>query len=98
MKFNVDGASKGNPGVAGFGGVLRDDHGCILSIFHCHLGSAINNFAELMALDHFLEFLKQNNQFVEFAEISRILASRTSPSPHAKAPKEDEKSSIVPSA
>lgn len=61
LKFNIDGASKGNPSVAGFGGVLRDDYGCILSIFHCHLGRATNNLAELMALEHCLEFLKQNN-------------------------------------
>ena len=61
MKFNIDGALKGNLGVAGFGGVLRDDNGCILSIFHCHLGRATNNLAELMALEHCLEFLKQNN-------------------------------------
>ncbi len=61
MKYNIDGASKGNPGIAGFGGVLRDENGCILFIFHYHLGRAMNNMAELMALEHCLEFLKQNN-------------------------------------
>jgi len=25
LKVNIDGASKGNPGLAGFGGVIRDE-------------------------------------------------------------------------
>ncbi|KAH1123344.1 hypothetical protein J1N35_006504 [Gossypium stocksii] len=31
LKFNVDGASRGNPKRAGCGGVLRDDNGKLLS-------------------------------------------------------------------
>lgn len=27
IKLNFDGASKGNPGLAGMGGLFRDDHG-----------------------------------------------------------------------
>lgn len=61
LKYNIDGASKGNSGEAGFGGVLRDDTGCIISLFHGHLGKATNNMAELMALEQSLEFLIQNN-------------------------------------
>lgn len=60
LKFNIDGASKGNPGLAGFG-VLRDDIGCILFILHCHLGRATNNMAEVMVLEQCLDFLKQEN-------------------------------------
>lgn len=51
LKYNIYGASKGNPSTAGFRGVLRDEIGKILSIFHCHLGRAINNMAELMAME-----------------------------------------------
>ena len=58
LKYNIDGASKGNLGIAGFGGVLRDENDCILFIFHFHLGRATNNMAELMALEKSLEFLK----------------------------------------
>jgi len=29
MKYNIDGASKGNPGIASYGGVLRDEKGFI---------------------------------------------------------------------
>jgi len=61
LKFNIDGASKGNLGISSFGGVLRDENGCLLFIFHCHLGRATNNMEELMALEQCLEFLKQDN-------------------------------------
>lgn len=46
LKYNIDDASKGNPGNAGFRGVLRDDTNDtsnIISIFHGHLGRATNN-------------------------------------------------------
>jgi len=58
LKYNIDGASKGNLGTAGYGGVLRDEEGCIIFIFHSYLGKATNNMAELMALEQCLEFLK----------------------------------------
>jgi len=61
LEYNIDGASKGNPGTAGFGGALRDEEGSILFIFHCHLGRATNNMAELMAMEQCLDFLKQGN-------------------------------------
>jgi len=56
-KLNIDGASKGNPGVVGFGGVLRNEEGRILLIFHNHLCKATNNMAELMAMEQGLEIL-----------------------------------------
>lgn len=61
LKYNIDGAPKDNPGIAGYGGVLRDENGGLLFIFHCHLGRATNNMEELMALEQYLEFLKQDN-------------------------------------
>jgi len=54
LKYNIDGTSKGNPGMAGFGGVLQDETGNILFLFHCHLGKATNNMVELMALEQCL--------------------------------------------
>lgn len=50
LKFNTDGASKGNRSIAGCGGVLRDEKGSFLCIFHIHLGKATNNMGELMAM------------------------------------------------
>lgn len=61
LKFNIDGASKGNPSKSGHGEVLRDGRGDILFIFHSHLGKATNNMAELMTMEQFLEFLVQEN-------------------------------------
>jgi len=61
LKYNIDGALKGNQGTAGYGGALRDENGSILFIFHCHLGRATNNMAELMALEQCLDFLEQDN-------------------------------------
>ena len=60
LKCNIDGASKSNPGTTGYGGVLRDEEGNIIFIFHCHLGTTTNNMAELMALEQCLELLKLN--------------------------------------
>lgn len=58
LKYNIDGTSKGSLGTASFGGVLRDEEGSIIFIFHCHLGRATNNMAELMAMEQCLDFLK----------------------------------------
>ena len=38
LKFNIDGASKGNSGEASYGGVTRDEEGNIQVIFHIYLG------------------------------------------------------------
>lgn len=73
LKLNIDGASKGNPGTADFGGVLRDEEGNIISIFHGHLGRATNNMAELMALEQGLEFLKQDNRLNIIIEVDSEL-------------------------
>lgn len=59
LKFNIDGASKGNPRKASFGGVLRNEEGRLILIFHSHLGKAINNMVELMALEQCLEIMLQ---------------------------------------
>lgn len=61
LKINRDGASKGNPGMDGFGRVIRDERGCIKDIFHSHLGTTTNNMAELMALEQCLEILIESN-------------------------------------
>ena len=44
-----------------FGGVIRDEKGCIKEIFHSHLGTATNNMVELMALKQSLEILMESN-------------------------------------
>jgi hypothetical protein len=49
-KLNFDGASKGNPGPAGFGAVLRDSTGQIKYLLAGHLGHDSNNSTELWGL------------------------------------------------
>ena len=50
FKINVDGGAKGNPGPAGFGGVIRNPRGSILSLFWGSIGSNMNKMAELEGL------------------------------------------------
>lgn len=52
IKLNYDGAAKGNPKLAGFGGVFRNAQGRILWIYEGNIGSSTNNVAELHALEH----------------------------------------------
>ena len=53
----VDGASIGNPGPSGIGGVLLDENGEELEQFSEHIGAATNNVAEYRALIHALNRL-----------------------------------------
>jgi 2-C-methyl-D-erythritol 2,4-cyclodiphosphate synthase len=47
---NIDGASRGNPGPAGVGIVIRDPDGLVLAEVSEAIGEATNNVAEYMAL------------------------------------------------
>lgn len=49
-KVNFDGASRGNLGLAGFGGVCRNNKGEIMKVFFGQLGFDSNNSAELEGL------------------------------------------------
>jgi ribonuclease HI len=51
FKLNFDGASKGNPSPAGFGGVFQHDKGYIKWIYAGFLGIESNNTDELYALE-----------------------------------------------
>jgi len=48
--LHTDGASIGNPGPAGAGGVLSAPDGTVVEEFHEHLGRATNNVAEYEAV------------------------------------------------
>ncbi|MBI5886630.1 MAG: ribonuclease HI family protein [Deltaproteobacteria bacterium] len=53
--INVDGASRGNPGLAGAGAVIRDRDGTVVKKLKKFLGSVTNNVAEYQALIMALE-------------------------------------------
>ncbi|KAI3443768.1 hypothetical protein Pfo_000433 [Paulownia fortunei] len=50
IKLNSDGASKGNPGIAGAGGLLRNWNGDVLVAFYEAIGVQTNSVAELHAV------------------------------------------------
>lgn len=64
LRLYIDGASKGNPGRASVGAVVRDARGKILSEVSRTIGRATNNQAEYKALLYGLE------------EVSKIADSR----------------------
>lgn len=78
-KLNFDEASRGNLGLAGLGGVIRNDRGEILHIFYKVLGEATNNEAEFTALEqgfHILIRLGKGSVFVEGDSLLAITAIR----------------------
>jgi len=50
IELNFDGASKGNPGKAGYGGIFRDRRGTPLLTFTGSIGWDTNNSTELEGL------------------------------------------------
>ena len=52
LKLNFDGASKGNPGPAGFGGVLKNNTVEIIHLYYGTIGHDSNNATELSGLLH----------------------------------------------
>ena len=49
-KLNFDGATKGNPGAAGYGGVCRNSAGKILQVFYGSIGFNANNSVTLKGM------------------------------------------------
>ena len=50
INAHCDGGARGNPGPAGYGAVIQDDHGAILAELSEFLGMRTNNFAEYSGL------------------------------------------------
>jgi ribonuclease HI len=56
LRLHVDGASRGNPGEAGFGVHVATDGGETVASLYGYLGRATNNVAEYEALLHGLRY------------------------------------------
>jgi ribonuclease HI len=70
----VDGASRGNPGEAGFGVHVTDEDGDEVASLYGYLGKATNNVAEYQALIHGLRFaLARGAARVEVSSDSELL-------------------------
>eukprot|EP00253_Pinus_taeda_P025774 PITA_25774 len=57
--LNFDGASKGNPGITGYGGVIRNSQGIPLKVYFGSIGWNTNNAAELDGLWKGLQISQQ---------------------------------------
>ncbi len=55
---NVDGGARGNPGSAGYGAVIKDDHGHVLAELYAGIGVSTNNVAEYQGLIAALEWAR----------------------------------------
>lgn len=56
LEIHIDGASRGNPGEAGFGIRIATPGGAELAALYGYLGRATNNVAEYQALIHALRY------------------------------------------
>jgi ribonuclease HI len=56
LQIHIDGASRGNPGEAGFGVHVASPEGSTLAELYGYLGRATNNVAEYQALIHALRY------------------------------------------
>lgn len=59
VKLNTDGCSKGNPGAAGGGGILRDHQGHCLWAFHLSLNPSTNVEAEILSIHRGLQICQE---------------------------------------
>ncbi len=74
LRLHVDGASRGNPGEAGFGIHVTDAAGGELASLFGYLGTATNNVAEYQALLHGLRYaLTKGARAVEVFSDSELL-------------------------
>ena len=60
LKLNFDGASKGNPRKSGYGFIIRDHRGEMLSFGYGFLGIYSNNAVELEGLIQGIEWVFEN--------------------------------------
>src|SRR5207244_12063205 len=56
LHIHIDGASRGNPGEAGFGVYVTTPEGAAVAELYGYLGRASNNVAEYQALIHALRY------------------------------------------
>jgi ribonuclease HI len=74
LQLHIDGASRGNPGEAGYGVFVTDADGAEVASLYGYLGRATNNVAEYQALLHGLRFaLARGAAAVEVFSDSELL-------------------------
>ncbi|WCJ29423.1 LINE-1 retrotransposable element ORF2 protein [Euphorbia peplus] len=73
VKLNTDGMSKGNPGISGTGGLIRDSNGMWLCGFMCNLGICTALLAELWGLYYGLEMAWKKGYRRVIVEIDSLI-------------------------
>jgi ribonuclease HI len=74
LHFHIDGASRGNPGDAGFGIYVTTKDGAEVAGLYGYLGRATNNVAEYQALLHALRYaLERGVKRVDVASDSELV-------------------------
>jgi ribonuclease HI len=61
INAHCDGGARGNPGPAGFGALIRDDHGTVLAELSEFLGMRTNNYAEYSGLLACLQYALEHH-------------------------------------
>ncbi|KAL0309420.1 UNVERIFIED_CONTAM: putative ribonuclease H protein [Sesamum radiatum] len=61
IKINTDGASKGNPGLAGAGGIARDEKGMAIFAYYEFIGEATNMYAVVYGIFQALQLCQTEN-------------------------------------
>jgi len=79
LRMFIDGASRGNPGEAGFGVHVTDEAGAEVAALYGYLGRATNNVAEYEALLHALRWaLAQGARRVSVFSDSELVVKQMS--------------------
>jgi ribonuclease HI len=87
LRLHVDGASRGNPGEAGFGVHVTSPDGSEVASLFGYLGTATNNVAEYQALVHGLRFaLARGASAVEVFSDSELLVRQLAGRYRVKSP------------
>jgi len=87
LRLHVDGASRGNPGEAGFGVHVTNAEGVEVASLYGYLGRATNNVAEYQALLHGLRFaLARGASRVEVYSDSELLVRQVEGRYRVKSP------------
>ena len=60
-RANIDGGSRGNPGPASYGVVIRNPHGEVIARLKKYIGRTTNNVAEYYGLIAALDYAQSNN-------------------------------------
>jgi ribonuclease HI len=76
-RANIDGASRGNPGPAGYGVVIRDGRGEIVARLKKYIGRATNNVAEYYGLIAAMDYAQSHGvRAVRVESDSELLAKQ----------------------